>query len=207
MIPNRVKCALAAALVTFACSSTAFAQQGNAEAGKAKTMVCNACHGPTGNESVLDNVPKLGGQGQRYLLKQMTQIKSGERAIPLMAGILNNLSEQDLADIAAYFSSLKKPEGAVEPEKRELGEQIYRAGNASIGVAACSACHAPNGMGNPDAGFPSLSGQDVAYTELQLKSFRDGTRMNDTNEIMRTITARLNDKEIAALASFVAGLR
>lgn len=207
MIPNRVKSALVVVLVTFACSSTAFAQQGNAEAGKAKTAVCNACHGETGNESKLDNVPKLGGQGQRYLLKQLQQIKAGTRAVPLMAGIVANLSDQDMADIAAYFSSLKAPEGAVDPDKRELGEQLYRAGNAEIGVAACTACHAPNGKGNADAGFPALSGQDVMYTELQLKSFRDGTRTNDTNEIMRTITARLNDKEIEALASYVSGLR
>ena len=200
-----MKTALSALLLILA-TSTALAQ-GDAQAGQAKTAVCAACHGASGNDSLLPNVPKLGGQGERYLTKQLVEIKSGTRAVPLMTGMLNAMTDQDLADIAAWFSSQSAPQGAVDPAKRELGETLFRAGNASIGVAACSACHAPNGAGNHAAGYPALSGQDAAYTELQLKAFRAGERMNDEAEVMRTNAARLNDAEIAALASFISGLR
>ncbi len=204
-IRNFVSTVFAALLIT---SMSSIAQaQGSAEAGQGKTTVCVACHGQTGNDSLLPGVPKLGGQGERYLLKQLQEIKSGVRAVPLMAGMLNAMNDQDLADIAAYFSSLPLAQGAVEEEKRALGEELYRSGEASIGVAACTACHAPNGQGNASAGYPSLSGQDVGYTETQLKSFRAGERNNDEAEVMRTIAARLTDKEIAALASYVSGVR
>ncbi len=181
--------------------------QGNAEAGQGKVAVCVACHGQSGNESLLPNVPKLGGQSASYLLKQMVEIKSGVRAAPLMNGMLNTLDDQGLADVAAYYASLPAPQGAAEAEKLAIAEPIYKAGIASIGVAACSACHAPNGKGIPEAGYPALSGQDVAYTEMQLKAFRAGERANDDAEIMRTISERLTDAEIAALASYVSGLR
>lgn len=187
--------------------SAAALAQGSASAGEGKVAVCVACHGQTGNDSLLPAVPKLGGQGEKYLLKQLQEIKSGVRAVPLMAGMLDNLSERDLADVAAFYAGQPQPLGAVEEEKRALGETLYRAGDAAIGVAACTACHAPNGKGNAAAGYPALSGQDVAYTEAQLKAFRDGVRMNDQAEVMRAIVARLNDREIAALASYVSGLR
>ena len=157
--------------------------------------------------SQIANVPKIGGQNAEYLLKQMNDIKSGVRAAPLMTGMLNNLNDQDMADVAAYYASQAAPQGAAEPEKVALGESLYRAGNADIGVAACSACHSPNGQGLASAGYPALSGQDPAYTELQLRAFRDGVRNNDDAEVMRSIAARLNDAEIAALASYLAGLR
>lgn len=181
--------------------------QGNAEAGAGLTTVCVACHGMTGNENTLPNVPKLGGQGEKYLLKQLHEIKSGVRAVPLMTGMLTTLNDQNLADVAAYYSSLAAPEGAVEESKLALGEKVFRAGIASIGVAACSACHAPDGKGNAAAGFPTLNGQNAAYTDLQLRAWRAGERTNDEAEVMRTITARMNDAEIAAVASYVSGLR
>lgn len=205
-----VKSVFAALLLTLLptlFSAAVFAQQGSAEAGAEKIATCNACHGETGNASTLPNVPKLGGQGAPYLLKQMQDIKTGVRPVPLMAGLLDPFDEQDLADIAAYFAYQPEPLGAVEEDKLALGEELYRAGEPSIGVAACTACHAPNGKGIDTAGYPSLSGQDPAYTELQLKAFRSGERNNDEAQIMRTITSRLNDAEIAALASYVSGLR
>jgi len=197
----------AALLVSLFCSTASFAQQGSATAGQGKVAVCLACHGQSGNDSLLPAVPKLGGQSEKYLLKQMQDIKSGARPAPLMTGMLAASSDQDLADIAAYYASLAAPQGAVDPAKRELGEKLWRAGHADLGVPACSACHAPNGLGNSAAGYPALGGQDVAYTETQLKAFRAGQRANDEAEVMRTITARLNDAEIAALASYAAGLR
>jgi len=205
-----LKSALSAAIALLAISlvsSPALAQPGSAESGQGKVAVCLACHGQSGNDSLLPNVPKLGGQGEKYLLKQLQEIKSGIRAAPLMTGMLNAMNEQDLADIAAYYASLDAPQGAADPEKLALGEKLWRAGHAGIGVPACSACHAPNGLGNDEAGYPALSGQDVIYTETQLRAFRAGERNNDEAEVMRTISARLNDAEIAALASYAAGLR
>jgi len=205
-----LKSALSVAIALLALSSfstSAFAQSGSPEAGQGKVAVCLACHGQSGNDSLLPNVAKLGGQGEKYLLKQLQEIKSGVRVVPLMTGMLNALNDQDLADVAAYYASLDRPQGAADPEKLALGEKLWRAGHAGIGVPACSACHAPNGLGNDGAGYPALSGQDVAYTEAQLKAFRAGERNNDEAEVMRTITARLNDAEIAALASYAAGLR
>jgi cytochrome c553 len=201
-----VKSVVAAVLVT-AVATPVLAQEGNAAAGKGKITVCLACHGESGNDSKLPNVPKLGGQGENYLLKQLHDIKAGAREVPLMTGMLASLNEQDLADIAAWYNSQPAPLGAVDPALREKGEVLFKAGNAQIGVPACSACHAVDGAGLDSAGFPSLSGQDPAYTELQLKTFRDGTRANDEAEVMRNVAARLNDAEIAALASFVFGIR
>jgi cbb3-type cytochrome c oxidase subunit III len=193
-------------LLALAASGLALAE-GDAAAGADKITVCLACHGQDGNASQLDNVPKIGGQNEGYLLKQMQDIKSGVRAAPLMTGMLNALTDQDLEDVAAYFASQSAPQGAADPELVDLGESIYRAGNGDIGVAACTACHQPDGRGLASAGYPALSGQDTAYTEMQLKAFRDGVRQNDDAEVMRTITARLNDREISALASYAAGLR
>lgn len=181
--------------------------QGDAAAGADKITVCLACHGQDGNMSQLDNVPKIGGQNEKYLLKQMQDIKSGVRAAPLMTGMLNALNEQDLANVAAYYASQPAPQGAADPEKVALGESLYRAGNGDIGVAACTACHSPDGQGLASAGYPALSGQDPAYTEMQLKAFRDGVRQNDDSEIMQSIASRLKDNEISALASYVYGLR
>jgi cytochrome c553 len=196
------------AIFTLALCSTAQAQQaGDAAAGSTKVIVCGACHGAGGNDVVVPGAAKLGGQNQIYLFKQLQDIKSGARAIALMAGQLNNLSDQDLADIAAHYASLEEPLGAAEESAVELGQTIYRAGNADIGVAACSACHSPTGGGNNGAGYPALRGQDPAYTESQLRAFRDGSRNNDLAAVMRDNVARLNDVEIKALASYVSGLR
>ena len=181
--------------------------QGDAAAGADKIAVCLACHGSDGNMSTLPNVPKIGGQSEKYLLKQMHDIKTGVRAAPLMTGMLNALNDQDMANVAAYYASQSLAQGAAEPEKVALGETLYKAGIAEIGAAACSACHSPNGEGLSSAGYPALSGQDPAYTELQLKAFRSGMRNNDDAEVMRSIAARLSDEEIAALASYVSGLR
>src|SRR5690606_37014484 len=109
---------------------------------------------------------------EKYLLKQLLEIKNNIRVVPLMTGIVAPLSEQDLADLSAYYASLPLPQGAADPtHDLALAETLYRAGNADIGVAACTACHSPAGDGNAPAGYPALSGQDTAYTELQLRLF------------------------------------
>lgn len=180
--------------------------QGNAAAGESKAVVCGACHGATGNSAIAEN-PKLAGQNARYLYKQLQDIKSGARAVALMTGILNNSSEQDMHDIAAFYAAQEMTLEGANPELVELGESIYRAGISSLNVAACSGCHSPTGQGNDQAGFPALGGQHAQYTASQLKAFRSGTRSNDGNSMpMRIVSERLTDKEIDALASYLSGL-
>jgi len=180
--------------------------QGNAAAGESKAAVCGACHGADGNSMVGAN-PKLAGQNARYLIKQMQDIKGGARTVALMTGILNNSSDQDIQDIAAYFESQKKTLQGANPDLIEVGESIYRSGIASLNIAACTACHSPTGQGNSQAGFPALGGQHSEYTAAQLKAFRSGDRSNDgQSSPMRILAERLTDKEIDALASYISGL-
>ncbi len=191
-------------LMTFGLVGMAHAA-GDAAAGQAKTAVCAACHGADGN-SMVPNFPKLAGQGERYLVKQMQDIKSGLRAVPEMTGMLNALTDQDMADIGAYFASQTGSIGAAKPELVAAGEMLYRAGNAAKGIAACTACHSPAGAGNAQAGFPALGGQHAAYTAKQLLNFRTETRTNDDAKIMQQVAALLSDKEIEAVSSYIQGL-
>ncbi|AOE82625.1 cytochrome c4 [Pseudomonas sp. BN414] len=179
---------------------------GDAKAGQAKAAVCGACHGPDGN-SAAPNFPKLAGQGERYLLKQMKDIKAGNRTVLEMTGLLNNLSDQDLADIAAYFSSQKGSVGAADPKVVARGEALFRGGKLDQGMPACTGCHAPDGSGNAAAGFPHLGGQHAQYVAKQLTDFREGNRTNDGDSmIMRGIAAKLSNKDIEAVSSYIQGL-
>ncbi len=179
--------------------------QGDAAAGQAKSALCGSCHGVDGNSPLAMN-PKLAGQSARYMVKQLQDFKSGARAGAIMASMVLSLSDQDMEDIAAWYSSQQPTIQGADPELIELAERLYRAGNSEIAVAACSACHSPTGKGNAPAGFPSLSGQHAEYTLQQLKDFRSGVRQNDGGEMMRTVVERLTDKELEALASYVSGL-
>ncbi|MBU6951565.1 cytochrome c [Hahella sp. HN01] len=180
--------------------------EGDPKAGQTKSAVCAACHGADGNSAV-PNFPKLAGQGERYLIKQIHDIKSGNRAVPEMAGLTDNLSDQDIEDIAAYFASQPATVGSASEATLEKGESLYRAGNAAKGIPACSGCHSPNGSGNFPAGFPRLSGQHSDYVAKQLQSFRSGDRSNDgETRIMRDIAANMSDAEIKALANYILGL-
>ncbi len=179
---------------------------GDAKAGQAKAAVCGACHGADGN-SMAPNFPKLAGQGERYLLKQMHDIKDGKRTVLEMTGLLTNLSDQDLADIAAYFSSQNGSVGAADPKLVAQGEALFRGGKLTEGMPACTGCHNPAGQGNAEAGFPHLGGQHAAYTAKQLTAFREGERTNDGDAmIMRSIAAKLSNKDIAAISSYIEGL-
>ncbi|MQT29279.1 c-type cytochrome [Pseudomonas helleri] len=179
---------------------------GDAAAGQAKTAVCGACHGPDGN-SMAPNFPKLAGQGDRYLLKQLHEIKDGKRQVLEMTGQLTNLNDQDLADIAAYYASQKSSVGAADPALVARGEELFRGGDLQKGLPACTGCHAPDGQGNAPAGFPHVGGQHASYIEKQLTDFREGDRTNDGDSmIMRAIAAKLSNKDIKALASYIQGL-
>ncbi|MDH0336022.1 cytochrome c4 [Pseudomonas otitidis] len=179
---------------------------GDAKAGQAKTAVCGACHGPDGN-SLAPNFPKLAGQGERYLLKQLHDIKDGKRQVLEMTGLLTNLSDQDLQDIAAYYSSQSGSVGAADPKLVARGEALFRGGKLEEGMPACTGCHAPDGAGNAAAGFPHLGGQHAQYVAKQLTDFREGNRTNDgDNMIMRAIAAKLSNKDIEAVSSYIQGL-
>ena len=178
---------------------------GNAEAGQGKAAVCGGCHGVDGN-SMIPSFPKLAGQGELYLTKQLIDIRDGARSVPQMSGILTGRTDQDLADLAAYYSAQKVTIGATDPELLDLGRQIYRAGIAAKGVAACSACHSPTGAGNAQAAFPALSGQHADYVIAQLKAYRTETRTNGQAMMMQQVAALMSDKEIEAVASYVQGL-
>jgi cytochrome c553 len=191
-------------LVTFGISGGAQAA-GDAAAGQANTAVSDGCHSADGNSAV-PNFPKLAGQNEAYLLKQLKEIQSGSRQVVEMTGLLSNFSEQDLADMAAYFASQKVQIGQASEEQVAAGQQIYRAGLMEKGVAACTACHSPNGTGIASAGFPALGGQHAAYVEKQLMAFRNGARANDPNGMMRDIAAKLSDTDIKAVADYVQGL-
>ncbi|MDB2705416.1 cytochrome c4 [Pseudomonadota bacterium] len=186
-------------------TATSTMAAGDASAGKGKSAMCAACHGVDGN-SPSNLFPKLAGQGEAYLVKQLQEFKSGDRKNAVMAPMVAALSEQDMADLAAYYSSNKITPGAVSEELVEAGQQVFRAGNKETGLPACMACHGPTGAGVPAAKWPALAGQYGAYVEAQLKAFATGTRSNDTNSMMRDIAGKMTDDEMKAVSAYVAGL-
>ena len=192
-------------------SPAAFAQADLAKAQQTASQVCAACHAADGNSTQVTN-PVLAGQHADYLLKQLMNFKSqggrpADRANPIMAGNVANLSADDMRNLAAYFESQKpKPRAARDAGLAKLGQAIYRGGILTKGVAACTACHAPNGAGVP-AQFPRIAGQFPEYITAQLKAFRSGERANDPNRTMRMVAEKLSDKEIAAVSEYISGLR
>ncbi len=178
---------------------------GDAGAGQGKAALCVACHGADGN-SVNPIWPKLAGQHASYLAQQLQDFKSGARQDATMNGMVATLNEQDMLDIAAFFSGNAVGIGSADPEKAVAGKKIYEAGDASKGLSACMACHGPTGAGNPGAKFPSLSGQHPTYITKALNDFRSGVRENDPNGMMRDVAAKMSDKDIAAVAEYISGL-
>jgi cytochrome c553 len=178
---------------------------GSASAGQGKAAVCSACHGMDGN-SVTPIWPSLAGQSEQFISKQLMDFKSGARKDDTMTAMAAPLSDQDVADLAAWYSSQKRGVGSANAEKAAPGEKLYRAGDADKGVAACMACHGPNGTGNPAAKFPALAGQHATYTIKALKDFRAGTRSNDPANMMRDVAGKMTDAQIEAVAEYIAGL-
>ena len=209
-----MKRALAASALCLHAAVTIAAElpRGDAEKGKGiATQVCAACHGADGNSPTPAN-PKLGGQIEEYTYKQLMNFKAlagkkPERESSVMGAMAAGLSPEDMRDLAAYFASQKESQGqAKNKETVFFGRKLYRGGDAAKGLPACAGCHGADGSGIP-VQYPRLAGQYAEDTTAQLKAFRDGQRMNDPNRMMRTIAARMNDKEIASVSDYIAGLR
>ena len=181
---------------------------GSIEAGKTKSLTCNACHGAAGN-SANAVWPNIAGQNAPYIQTQLMAFKSGLRKNALMSSQAMLLNDDDMADLAAYFESLPGAvQSVADASLVTRGEALYRGGNKEKGVAACLACHGPTGRGNPAAKYPVLKGQHAAYTALQLRAYADGTRVGAGKvQIMRDIASRLDDEDIKAISSYVQGLK
>jgi len=180
---------------------------GDAAAGQAKAAVCGACHGMDGN-SADAQYPKLAGQSEQYIVRQLTDFKSGQRQNPIMLGMATPLSVQDMHDLGAYFASQSSRPGVADQALVEQGETLFRQGDSTRGIPACMACHSIDGRGNPGAMYPQLAGQHAQYVEATLKAWHDGASWGtDTrSQIMPTIAAKLDARDIAALASYIEGL-
>jgi cytochrome c553 len=183
---------------------------GDPAAGEAQSASCVACHGQGGAAPIDATYPVLAGQNERYAFRQLQMIRDNQRVIPLMTGQLNGKSDQDLADLAAYFAAQPGVVGAADADDAtlDLAQTIYRGGILAKGVAACAACHSPMGDGNAPAGFPVVAGQPRSYTIAQLTAYREGERATDEvfGGMMRNIASRLTDTEIAALADYLRAL-
>lgn len=199
--------ASAGTAVAPASETEAAIKPGDAAAGQAKAAVCGACHGLDGNSSDAQ-YPKLAGQNEEYIVRQLTDFKSGKRQNPIMLGMATPLSTQDMHDIAAYFASQKSRPGVADQALVERGQTLFREGDVKLGVPACMACHSIDGRGNPGAMYPQLAGQHAQYIEATLKAWHDGTSWGTDahSQIMPTIAKKLDADDIAALASYIEGL-
>jgi cytochrome c553 len=180
---------------------------GDAKAGQGKATACGACHGMDGN-STDKQYPKLAGQNEAYIARQITLFQTQKRQNAIMMGFAANLSSQDMHDIGAYFAGNNSLPGVADQKLLDRGQALYRGGDAKLGVPACMACHGPDGHGMAGAGYPQLSGQWADYVQAKLKDWKNGTTWGDDGnaKIMPPIAQRLGDADIAALASFVEGL-
>ena len=203
--------AVAVALVAPAAVAQGVVKGDLAKAQPIVTQACAACHAVDGNSASPAN-PNLAGQHPEYTYKQLRNFKSqggkpAERSNGVMAGMVANLSDDDMKNLAVYFAAQKpKSQAARDAALAKQGESIYRGGIQAKGVAACASCHAPNGTGMP-AQFPRVAGQHAEYTATQLTAFRAGQRANDPAQMMRMIAAKMSDQEIKAVSEYIAGLR
>ncbi len=200
-----LSCLLTASQSAYAADAQPAAAKPDIAKGQAtSTAVCAACHTADGSRGIPVN-PILQGQHPEYLIKQLTEFKNGKRDNPIMKGFAATLSDDDARNVAAFYAGKQAKAGfSKNKELVALGERIYRGGIADRSIAACAACHSPNGAGLPSQ-YPRLAGQHADYTEAQLVAFRGGARKNSTQ--MTDVAAKLNDREIKAVADYIAGLR
>lgn len=197
---------IAFASLSVTISASVFAA-GDAVKGKALTATCVACHGADGN-SVNPIWPKIAGQSEEYLIKQLTDFRSGARVDATMTAMAKAIaSDDDIPHIAAYFASQKQKAGVADEKLAKAGGELFKGGKTSSGVTACAACHGVTGEGNAKAKFPKISGQHNKYIVNQLKAFKSGTRTNDPSKMMQDIATNMTDADMNAVAEFAAGLR
>ena len=214
MMSRTAMAALALTLTGLSTPLYAAGLQGDAEAGTAKAAVCGACHGPTGN-SGNPEWPNLAGQHHEYIIEQLKLLKSTARWAPVMNPMAAALSEQDMADLAAYFEKQVLTGGEAEGDEWKAGAKLYRGGDASRGIPACAACHGPKGMGNGPARWPAVRAQQTTYVLSQLHNYAAKTRYSATAgkdtpagaELMYDIAKRLTEDDMKALAAYLRGLR
>lgn len=180
---------------------------GDAKAGEGKAATCAACHGMDGNSSD-KTYPKLAGQNEAYVVRQLGLMKTQKRTNPVMMPFIGNLSDQDLHDLGAFYANKTSLAGLADDKLLARGQALYRGGDSTLGVPACMACHGPDGRGMAGAGYPQLAGQWADYVQAKLKDFKAGTAWGDDNnaKVMPEIAKHLGDSDIAALASYVEGL-
>ncbi|MGM0564657.1 MAG: c-type cytochrome [Pseudomonadota bacterium] len=193
---------IGALLVTMAASAQAAGDPGK---GQQKAASCAACHGDAGNSASAE-FPKLAGQHEEYIVSQLKAYKAGERDNAIMAPMAMPLSEEDMADIGAYYEQQQTTVGATPDEYATLGEQVYRGGVTLTNAPACIACHGPAGKGNGPAGFPALSGQHADYTYNQLMAFKKGERETDANAMMRNAVKLMSEEQMRAVSEYIEGL-
>ena len=183
------------------------AMLGDAAAGEGKSAVCGACHGADGN-SAMAMYPKLAGQNESYIARQLTQFKAGKRMNPIMMPFASMLSEQDMHDVGAYFASKRVTPGEADDAYVKRAQQLYRNGDSKLGVPACMACHGPSGLGMAGSAYPQLAGQWPEYVSTKFAEWRSGTSWGDDEHaaVMPDIAKRLSEEDIAALASYAQGL-
>lgn len=224
MIESRFSFGLTGAIACFAlglaqmaAAAEPAAVTGSAEAGTAKAAVCTACHGPNGN-STNPEWPNLAGQNAAYIREQLAMFKAKQRNNPVMYPIVENMTDQDFADVAAYFAAQTPAGLEADPSYWKAGEALYKSGDVARGIPACTACHGPAGQGNPAAGYPALRAQHSVYTVKQLQDYltqnryRDATDPSKVNQtrnspMMTTVASRLSPEDIRNLASYLQGLR
>lgn len=216
MNPARRLLAVTALTLGFTGLSLA-AEKGDAAAGAAKASTCIACHGPGGNSLDAAQGPVIAGQNAAYTRDQVKRIKAGHRPNVLMQPMVKDLTDQDIADIAAYFAEQTPTGNEADPSYWKAGEKLYRSGDAARGIPACSACHGPQGRGNPAAGYPALQAQLAVYTIKQLDAYTADTRYakdaagqpqaGPNAAMMKVIASRLTAEDRRDLASYIQGIR
>ncbi|WP_444678982.1 c-type cytochrome [Halomonas sp. E19] len=179
----------------------------DAAAGRERAQSCAACHGQNGISSMAA-FPHLAGQQMSYTAKQIMDIRDGRRLVPEMAGQVDDFSDQDAWDVAAYYAQQDANIGQANPDEELLarGEELYRAGDMAKGIPACAACHTPTGQGIDTAIYPALSGQFAEYTIATLQDFASGERSNDPNNMMGDIASKMSDADMTAVANYIHGL-
>ncbi len=197
---------LAAFMICALLSAPVALAQGSAEAGQQKAATCAACHGQDGN-SLNPEWPSLAGQHEQYIVKALKAYRpGGSRNNVLMLGQVAALSDQDMADLGAYFAAQMRAPLMADPDLVAAGERLYRGGSQDKGISACIACHGPRGLGNPAAAYPAVAGQHATYTANSLRAYASEARASDPNQMMRNISALLSDDDIRAVSSYIQGL-